>query len=198
MDDLRWEREARNVAHESLPALRAAADKWAVSITAILGLFGSAVLVAGPKIVGKSSFAFGMTIFVVSALAVVLACVAMLTSSLAAQGGLRVIPSLSGSTLKAWSDAELQRSGRLLRISRLGTLGATLLIVLAAFANWFDTFVEEDAPFLAILFSDSSGVMRCVESDGRDSAGFLTSRDSGKTFQAPDFVLVDQCPREVD
>jgi hypothetical protein len=134
--DLEWEERVHQAQFEALPTLRTTADKWAATVGALVGLFGTAALVAGPKVIADVNPPARGWLAVLVVLTVAVAATAVGLASLAAQGGSQsIIP--TGPEYRRLMGDEVHRARNLLMASRwitivgvLGLLAATLLVAM--------------------------------------------------------------------
>jgi hypothetical protein len=136
--DLEWEQQVHHAQFEALPTLRSSADKWTATVGTLVGLFGTAVLVAGPKTITDVSPAARGWLAGLVVLTVVAATVAVALASLAAQGGSKSIMP-TGPEYRRLMSEEVHRARNLLAASRWITIGGVLgllaLTVLVAMLN---------------------------------------------------------------
>ena len=101
-DDVRWEEEAINVAHESLASVRTTAKSWGETITALLGVFSAVAFIKGPDaftaIDGDGASVAALLIIFAAGLA----AVAIALAAFAAQGVPRAVAPLDGWALSHW------------------------------------------------------------------------------------------------
>lgn len=136
-EDQAWADKARDLQLQALPNIRAAAEKWAASLTGILGAVGLAALLGGPHQFANLEEPFGWIGKVVFFGAALLALCATKHAVQAAQ---EVTPRVflpSGSALREASNTGVASAVRHLRCSRLlAAIGVTLVLV-AAFVVWW-------------------------------------------------------------
>jgi hypothetical protein len=145
LSDLKWEERSEQLEFEALTRVRAAAEKWAASLTAILGLFGTVLLVKGRDDISKLTVTFQVLVGLVLLAALVTAAVAAYLAALAAQGTPEEVRWPSGPALRQWErEQALLAKGRM-KTSRRVT-GITLALLVAAVAlTWYGPPDDEES-----------------------------------------------------
>lgn len=132
-----WEKRATEFQLDELSRLRSVAEKWAGSITALLGVFGIAALVSGPKDLTKLSGAYPAAIGISLAVAIICGLVAMGLALAAAQGTPEEVQVPTGERVRKWTRQEVQTGRQRLSASRWLMLPSLLAVGLATGLLWY-------------------------------------------------------------
>jgi hypothetical protein len=132
-----WEDKSDQLEFDALTRVRGAAEKWAASLAAILGLFGTLVLVRGPSDISTLQSPYRVIVGVVLGLALIAAAIAIYDAALAAQGTPREVAWPSGPELRQWERDQAVKAKSRLRRSRGLTFVAVGLVVLASALTWY-------------------------------------------------------------
>jgi len=148
--DLAWEEQAEQAYLDALPAVRSAAEKWAGLTGVILGVFGFASFTNGRDEIQSLTANWEPLTGGAALLALLIALGAVIFAGLAAQGTPKqVLESGEDLRLRSVRDARTARSR--LRISRVGTAIAVILLLVALGMLWYaPTDSEENRPTFEI------------------------------------------------
>lgn len=200
--DLRWAERADNLQFEALGLVRAAAEKWAASLLAILGLTGTVLVVKGRDDLTELDFLYQVVVAVLLLLGVGAAAVATFLAARAAQGTPEEVTWPSGAKLRRWEHEQARSARRKLMWSRRVTLVAVAFIVLAVGVTWFGEG-SDSAASASVIVQTADGVTVCGKV--ADAAGpgnvHLAVRDGDSTThvqmrEARSIVSVTACPEE--
>jgi hypothetical protein len=100
-DDSRWDSEATELLHQSLPMIQGTAGKWGQSVTAVLGAFSLAAFLKGPESFTDLPAPWRLVVVGLVLLGALAAAAAVYVAELAAQGSPRWVQQLDGWQLKA-------------------------------------------------------------------------------------------------
>jgi hypothetical protein len=183
-----------------LATTRAAAGKWAASAAAILGILSTVAIVAGPNDLATD---VGGDAAVVAAACVLaaggVAAIATLLAGLAEQGS-PVTGVLTPGKLRALTRTRAKRAAQQIRLSRILTVAALLLIFTAAGVAWLSVLTggEPTKPQLAIVSTNSAsfcGVLS-VSSDAAKSLQITVAGGQPITIPGGSRIkLIDACPQ---
>jgi hypothetical protein len=200
--DLRWAERADDLQFEALSLVRAAAEKWAASLLAILGLTGTVLVVKGREDLTELDLLYQVVVAVLLLLGVGAAAVATFLAARAAQGTPEEVKWPSGAKLRRWEHDQARKARRKLMWSRRVTLMAVAFIVLAVGVTWFGEGGESAASASAIV-QTADGVTVCGKLAKAAGPGNvrLAVRDGDSTTHvqmggARSIVSVTACPKE--
>lgn len=156
--DQLWEQKAIELQVEALPQARKSAERWAATVSAVIGAASLAAVVKRPEDVstltgwGQSAVAAALLV------AVIAAVTAVISAATAAQESLTRLRPFTGDVLRQWSEEEVQKvKGRLL-LSRVASVAAVIALVAAAAVTWFGPRQPTAGTFRVI---ESSGTTYC-------------------------------------
>lgn len=135
--DLVWEDRADQLELQALANVRVAAEKWAASLAAILGLFGTVMLVKGRNDISRLTTDYQIAVAVALLLAFLTAAFAVYQAALAAQGTPETVSWPGGGSLRRWEHREALAAKGRLRCSRMVTLFAVVFVLVAIALTWF-------------------------------------------------------------
>lgn len=173
-DQRLWEEAAAKAALGQLDAVRAAAEKWTGTVTALLGIFGTvAVVGGGGDIVDVPADQRG-TVAVLVAVAGVGALVSIVTGALAAQG-IRFSRhgNWNGDALRATVTERAPTAAALLNVSRASGIIAAVLVFVVGFLPLAASAEPGEERGATVLVVTTDGALRCGEL-GADAAGAVT------------------------
>lgn len=193
-DAAAWEEAATKAAVGQLTAVQATAEKWAGTVTALLGAFSTVAVVTGVDALADVRWEWGRWLLVVLiAAAGLAAAVSILAAALAAQGTLpRERRNWSGETLRALINEDTPKAVKKLRTSRLAGLTSAALMFVVGLASLVAAAVPKAAAQdPSVIVIDKQGVARC---------GTMTTSADGSiaiaevaTTQVRRMILVDNC-----
>ena len=135
-DDERWKKEADDLRHNGLAAVREAAGNWLQTIALILGAFSAVAFVKGPESITDLDSTIARTVTVIVLTAALLVGSATWLAAVAAQGSPRVVSVLTGPKLRDHVEASYDGVTRLLWWSRMLTVVAALAIAAGTGLTW--------------------------------------------------------------
>lgn len=157
--DLKWEEKADQLEFDALTRVRSAAEKWAASQAAIIGLLGTIMLVKGREDIGELTTLNQVVVALLLAGALLLALVAAYLTALAAQGTPEQVQWPSGPRLRAWEREQALQAKKRLKLSRILTVLTVACLVLAVAVTWFgDAKKETSSPSVVVLRADGAAV----------------------------------------
>jgi hypothetical protein len=159
-DDRRWEAKAEDLQYNTLGRVRGAAEKWAASLAAILGLAGTIFLVRGRQDFTQLATEGEILVAIALVVAVVTAAAAAYQAAMAAQDLPYDLSWPTGPGLRDWERSEAHRAKRRLRISRRLTFCSVILLVAALLITWFGKTDEKHPSWLVV---PAAGPARCGE-----------------------------------
>ncbi|MEU8078792.1 hypothetical protein AB0B31_25555 [Catellatospora citrea] len=149
-DDIRWEERAAELAFNELPNLRAAAERWVASLSAVIGVFGVVLVVKGPSDISRIESDLGYVLAgILLAGAVAAALTAIIVGIFAAQGSPRNVETYSGPYIRTRYRREARTAARLLTCSRVAAIVAVVLLGAAIGTTWYGT-PRTSTPFPAV------------------------------------------------
>lgn len=159
-DTRRWDREAVELRHTGLKAVRDTAAAWEKAIAAVLGAFGVAAIIKGPEalkdIPGYQKTAIDLpwlgltdldaprTVALLIFAGAVTLGVAIVLAALAAQGVPTWIEGMDGPRLRRLSGLAARGAARKLFWSRVLTVIAALLVVSSMAFAWYAQIVAAE------------------------------------------------------
>jgi hypothetical protein len=195
-DDSRWEAEATELLHQSLPKLQDAAAKWGQSVTAVLGAFSLAAFLKGPESFTDLPAPWRLVVIGLVLVGGLAAAAAVYTAAVAAQGSPRWVQQLDGWQLKALHKQLGRHTGRLLNLSRALTAGAALVVLGAMAIAWLaDSLQAEEPARQSAVVVWRSGQVRCGQLAG-GSAPTLQLADGQTEMRLDDvdqILVVNYC-----
>lgn len=146
-----WDAKARELQLEALPTLRASAERWAGSLTAVLGAVSLAALLKGTEVfadLSQEAAAAGKGLFFAAA---GLALIAMILAGIAAQEvSSKVLYPESGDALRTASDSKIAGVRKQLAWSRWLAAGSVLASLGAAAVLYWGTAAESKPVTISI------------------------------------------------
>jgi hypothetical protein len=140
VEDLRWEERAAELAFNELPDLRSTAERWVMTLGAVMGVFGVVLVIKGPSDITRIS---DDTVYIlVGALlggAGLCALVAIVMATFAAQGTPHRVERYTGEQVRTFYREEARLAARRLRRSRWSAVVAMVLLGGAIGATWYGT-----------------------------------------------------------
>jgi hypothetical protein len=189
-----WEDKSDKLEYDALTNVRAGAEKWAASLAAILGLFGTVMLVKGREDISKLASGYEIAVAVLLLIAFAAAALATYKTALAAQGTPETVEWPGGGELRAWEKREALKAKERLRESRELTFAAVICVLVAIGLTWFGE--AEGSSAQAVVATAADEAPRCgtlvLAGDAlalKESSG-TTPLAAGTTFTA-----VSSCPK---
>jgi hypothetical protein len=197
LDNIQWDREALAATHTALAGVRGTAEKWAATITFVLGLFGTVAFIKGPDAFTKLSTDTGLVVVALILVAAAAAGTAAIEAALAAQGTPVMADNWNGWVMRQLEWIQANNAMKQLRLSRSLAVVAAISLVTAMGIAWLNT-IDQGAsaePIHALV----------VSSDGRAVCGDLTRNGGSLQLTTPSsspvplsdvtsVTLVDACP----
>jgi MFS family permease len=193
---LRWEEKVEQLEFEALDRVRTTAEKWAVSLGGILGLFSTLLLVKGPSDIGGLTRDFKVIVGVVLVLALLAAVLAVYLAGLAAQGIPETVAWPSGAELREWERNQAKRAKARLRRSRQLTVPAVGLVIGAIALTWYGPRPPARTP-TAVTVPVRDVAMCGNLLPRRKAIAIRSTRAKGSPANgasAGDLVVVAKCP----
>ncbi len=166
-EDLKWAKRLDDITFDALPNTRAAAAKWAATITAVTGVFSIFALVKGRDDLTKLSQGWEIAAGVLVLLATFLALRAIILAALAAEGTPTDVVVDASNVKQFYRDATVVAGWQLIA-SRVTAVLAVLVVSVAIGVSWFAP-VGAASPQLRLV-SLTSGKTLCgslsVNTDG--------------------------------
>jgi hypothetical protein len=150
-EDDHWERYARELEREALPAMRATADRWAAGVTTLLGGAALSALLAGEDTfsgLSDGAATLGEVLFFAAALAAAVAGSAALLASIATTTRL-FLP--GASAYRAAQQAAVRRAARQLVVSRCAAALSVALLLASAAVLFFGPQAPDETGELSQL-----------------------------------------------
>lgn len=203
----RWQQRAEELEFETLPALRATADKWAATVGSLTGVLAITALVKGPSDITKVegtvhalgvSLSWRAVIGVLLASAVALATAAIVCAALAAQGSPEEFR-FSGAELRRRYLKASQTAAKQLSWSRRLAITAVPLLAVASGIVWFATPVSD--PDNMVLVSRTNGAIVCGTLRASTDGLHVDTGDSDVVIafaETASVIPTKSCPRSVD
>jgi hypothetical protein len=196
-DDLVWEDEASAAVHSSLASVRAAAQSWGQTITALLGVLGAVAIVKGPDALTDIDGDRATLAVLLIMLAAALAAGAIALAAFAAQGVPHDVTPFDGWALKSLTLSRARSAATQLAWSRVLAVAALLVVIFVAGLTWL-TALESDSG----AKEHSAVVLRARVATcgtlGSTAGGVLTLAAEGGKPQvirgASSITIVDACP----
>jgi lysylphosphatidylglycerol synthetase-like protein (DUF2156 family) len=135
--DLRWEDRADELELQALDQVRSAAEKWAASLAAILGLFGALLVVKSREDISRLTSGFEIAVACLLLIGFCAAAYATWQAALAAQGTPEDLRWPTGPGLRRWELERAREAKQQLRRSRQSIWLAVIALVLAIGLTWF-------------------------------------------------------------
>jgi hypothetical protein len=187
-----WAGRMEEFTAKSLTDIHGAAEKWAGSISALVGVFGIAGLIKGREEIDKLSDDTKLAVAVLVAIALLLAFIAIYMAALAAQG----------MTARVWTVADFEReykeataaaAGRL-KWSRLLVIPATLALAIAVGLMWFGPAdASNDGTSVVLVRQGGAAVCGQLVDEG-GSLSLETDEGTVPIEDATAVTPVDACP----
>lgn len=196
-DIQRWEKRLADLETEELSKVRAAAEKWAATLTALLGLAGTVLIVRGAEEISGLSDGTKIAIGVLLVIAFVAAVVATVLTAYAAQGTPKNLEWPTAASLREWEHKQAKTAKSRLFHSRWISLVAVLAIAIAVAVAWLGEAAESSGS--KVLFTPATGKPLCGSLV--NAAGGLELEIGDKHVALPpgpydNTISVDSCPAE--
>jgi hypothetical protein len=136
-EDRRWAEKSGELELESLSSIRGLAEKWAASLTGVLGVVGLAALFESAGKFDSLDSPWKAIAQVCFTVAIVLGLIAAALAILAAQGAAKRVFVPGGTALRLYSQAAVDSALGLLKASRWIAAVAALLVLAAGYCLWF-------------------------------------------------------------
>lgn len=195
--DLAWEDRADQLEFQALTAVRSSAEKWGASLAAILGLFGTILLVKGRTDITQLMQGYQIAIATLLLLAILTAAVAVYEAALAAQGTPEKLHWPGGGALRQW---ELQRADNAkdqLKLSRVLTFFAVGFVLIAIGLTWFGK-AEPSPSGAAVVVTVSGSAPHCGTLASAQDGSLALRGGDGKVTPIPpgaNVIAVSGCPK---
>lgn len=195
--DRHMQRRFQELQLKSLSRIRATAEKWAGSISALTAVFNIVVLLKGREDVSELPGIAQALVGVALLVALICAFVAIYQAALAAQGSPMGVYSGAANFRETYM-RETERAARQLWWSRLFVIPATLALALAIGITWFWPIpaAERRVSALAVQRSGALACGRLVAPAG-GGVTLQASTADGRTVAVPDIVAaspIGKCP----
>ncbi len=193
-DERKWALRAQELHFTELDRLKVTAEKWATSLTAILGAFGAVALIKGPDTIADLEPSLQYWTGGVLALAIACGLISIFLAAFAAQG----IPSrqwLTGLGVRERYAEMTEKAAKRLHWSRLVVIPAVLLTGASIGLTWYGK--KADRPMPTVIAVQSSGEVVCGVL-ARDGGGRLVVK-SGNQPEVPlaevvSVATISKCP----
>jgi hypothetical protein len=159
--DVRWAERADELEFETLTRVRAASEKWAASLAAILGLTGAVFVVKGRDDVSKLDTPYQVAVGILLLVALIVAAIATYLAARAAQGTPTDVKWPNGGKLRRWEHEEALAARKHLRASRVLALVTVSIVVLAIGLTWFGEAKPASADSSAVVILRATGAPLC-------------------------------------
>jgi hypothetical protein len=198
VDDRRWDQEAEDLRHTSLEKLKASAEAWEKSVSALLGIFSVVAFIKGPATFEDLGTASGIAVATLVLLGAACAVAAIACAAVAAQGIPTWQERLDGAVLRRRVEQSARRGATLLWASRITAIVAALLVLAATSVAWLSQVGGGDRSPPSLLVLQGSGALLCgdmiVGQDARLSIS-ATGKPPGVLVEdAKSVTPVDACP----
>jgi hypothetical protein len=187
--DVRWAQRVDDLQFDALTRVRATAEKWAASLAAILGVAGTVLLVKGRADITTLETGYQVLVAVVIFAALVVAVVATFYAALAAQGTPKDVNWPTGQKLRRWEREQALSAISRLKTSRVLSIIAIGLVVLAVGLTWFGEARPASATPATVLVLRKAAEPLCGELVAGKTAGAV--RLSPKNSSAVTLVAMD-------
>lgn len=186
-----WAEAAIKAQVGSLDAVRSTAEKWAGTVTALLGVFGTVAVATGTTTLDKFPDSAQLWVVLATALAGIAAIISIVTAAQAAQGATVKLSNFTTSAFRAQvfksTDAALGK----LRVSQISGIAAAAIVFAGSMLGLIiaaapDTEPEAKPKMLVIAVD---GTMYCGEAT--ISGGQV--QIAGKTVKAANAEVVTSC-----
>lgn len=196
VDALRWEKEAADARHTSLTSVRATADSWGKTITAVMGAFTVVAFLKGPESVGDLPAGIAVAVVILILFAAALVGYAVVLAAMAAQGEPTWSRVLTGSVLRQNAESDTRTAIDRLNRSRQVTLVAFGVFLLALTVAWIGTATSSEPTAQRAIVSTAT-MTACGEiTTVGDGSLQLLIASAPPVAIAPEaaLTLVDSCP----
>lgn len=165
-----WDKAATEAAIGQLTAVRGSAEKWAGTLTALLGIFTTVALVTRVDALADVPEGWRLLAFLLVVAAGLAAALSIVLAAAAAQGfGLTRYNVWNGTALRAMLTDQTPKAARLLAGSRwTGLLAALALFVLGVLTLYLSLDSPEEGAGASVVVVTEDGQLRCGELDGAD------------------------------
>jgi len=191
----RWEKRLADLEIEELSKVRTAAEKWAATLAALLGLSGTILIVRGADEIGGLSDGTKAAIGLFLVIAFVAAVVATVLTAYAAQGTPKNLAWPTAAKLREWEHSQAKTAKSQLLASRLLTLVAVGAIAIAVAIAWLGD--EAKSSGSKVLFTPAAGKPLCGSLLNTDAGLELEVGEDHVALPAGPYdnaVPVDSCP----
>lgn len=198
-DQVRWQKKADELQFTALDTVRGTAEKWAASLAAILGLFGTVLLVKGREDITKLADEYQVAVAMVLLMALAAAAGASAYAAFAAQGTPRDLRWPTGDKLRALERASAVLARERLKWSRILTFVAVGLLAAAVGLTWFGEAKPPESTEAHLLVISPSADPECGSLARAAGGGLVLETDA--STQVPidpadvtSAVVVPSCP----
>ena len=156
-----WEDRAVELSRTSLDTIRSSATTWAATTTALLGVFGTVTVVAGPSSLSDLDGSTKDIVAVLIIAAAVVATVSVLATGYASRGPAKKFTPLNGMRLAKWTVETTRKANVALWIGRLTGVAAALIVLAAGSVAIIGETNKSSAPPPSYLVRTTSGALNC-------------------------------------
>jgi hypothetical protein len=198
-EDLRWAKKLDSVTFDALDNTRAAAAKWAQTIAAVTGVFGTFALIKGRSDITALTQGWEITVAVILLVATLLALRSIMLAALAAEGSPTSEAVDASNVRQYFSDANIKAQWQLLA-SRVTAVLATLGAGVAVGMVWFAPQSAPKPPLDVVRLANgyavcgavsvnSNGTLKVTATDGK-----TVVRASLRSSAVKSIARVTACP----
>jgi hypothetical protein len=171
-DQPAWDKAATDAAVGQLAAVRSTAEKWAGTVTALLGVFSSVAVITGTDALKDVRWqTLRIALAVAIGVAGVFAFVSIVQSARAAQGSSKTYDNWNGDTLRAVVAGDVPAARTTLRWSKIfGVAAAVLVFAVGMVSVIASTIPKQAAGHPTVLVVDDLGNIHCGDLGGTAKA----------------------------
>lgn len=187
-----WDEAAMKAAVSQLDSIRSTAEKWAGTVTALLGIFSAVALVTGTTSLDDvPSETLKWLLVVAVSMAGLLACASIVTASKAAQGADPFSQS-GGWRYQSYIIENTRKARPWLKASRYTGLSAAALVFCIGLATLVTAVVPApDTPGSSVVVVGRDGTLSCGKLD--QNTGGATTVGGREVNSASQLIPVSKC-----
>ncbi|GAB7038944.1 MULTISPECIES: hypothetical protein [Catenuloplanes] len=168
---LRWDALADDLAFNQLPSTRKQAETWRTGLAGLTSLLGAVLIVKGRDTIADLAQERKVLVIVLLASAFAVLVTATLSALRAASGNPGDDTLLTGEDLRDWTEREVGKARRAIRLARALTLGGIVLVALAVGVAWLSPTAK---PGQALVLIQSASGTVCGALDSSLTVGHLS------------------------
>lgn len=191
-DAAAWDKAAADAAVAQLTSVRSTAEKWAGTVTALLGVFSTVAVVTGTDVLKDiSSEGVRQVLIGLIVVAGLAAGASIYFAANAAQGSITLMNNWNGSTYRAAVNAKTSAAVGSLKQSRIAGIVAASLVFVVGVVSLIAAAIPEASSKQKVLVIGEGGILICGEAQA-DAGGRVKIGEQSITG-ATQIMIVTKC-----